>query len=42
MLGLIKMLPLLAVVGAGHMDTTLEVGKGETTIAQLEKYVVLK
>ena len=38
MLGLIKMLPLLAVVGAGAYGYhTLEVGKRETTIAQLEK-----
>tara|TARA_Y100000992_G_scaffold271682_1_gene212771 strand:- start:223 stop:645 length:423 start_codon:yes stop_codon:yes gene_type:complete len=44
MLGLIKMLPLLAVVGAGAYGYhTLEVGKRETTIAQLEKNnVVLK
>ena len=44
MLGLIKMLPLLAVVGAGaYAYHTLEVGKRETTIAQLEKNnVVLK
>ena len=44
MLGLIKMLPLLAVIGAGAYGYhTLEVGKRETTIAQLEKNnVVLK
>ena len=44
MLGLIKMLPLLAVVGAGAYGYhTLEIGKRETTIAQLEKNnVVLK
>ena len=44
MLGLIKMLPLLAVVGVGAYGYhTLEVGKRETTIAQLEKNnVVLK
>ena len=44
MLGLIKMLPLLAVVGAGAYGYhTLEVGKRETTIDQLEKNnVVLK
>ena len=44
MLGLIKMLPLLAVVGAGAYGYhTLEVGKRETTIAQLEKNnIVLK
>ena len=44
MFGLIKMLPLLAVVGAGAYGYhTLEVGKRETTIAQLEKNnVVLK
>ena len=44
MLGLIKMLPLLAVEGAGAYGyNTLEVGKRETTIAQLEKNnVVLK
>ena len=44
MLGLIKMLPLLAVVGAGAYGYhTLEVRKRETTIAQLEKNnVVLK
>ena len=44
MLGLIKMLPLLAVVGAGAYGYhTLEIGKKETTIAQLEKNnVVLK
>ena len=44
MLGLIKMLPLLAFVGAGAYGYhTLEVGKRETTIAQLEKNnVVLK
>lgn len=38
MLGLIKMLPLLAVVGAGAYGYhTLEIGKRETAIAQLEK-----
>ena len=44
MLGLIKMLPLLAVVGAGAYGYhTLEIGKRETAIAQLEKNnVVLK
>ena len=44
MLGLIKMLPLLAVVGAGAYGYhTLEIGKKETAIAQLEKNnVVLK
>ena len=44
MLGLIKMLPLLAVIGAGAYGYhTLEIGKRETTIAQLEKNnVVLK
>ena len=44
MLGLIKMLPLLAVVGAGAYGYhTLEVEKRETTIAQLEKNnVILK
>ena len=44
MLGLIKMLPLLAVVGAGACGYhTLEIGKRETAIAQLEKNnVVLK
>ena len=44
MLGLIKMLPLLAVVGAGAYGYhTLEIGKRETTIGQLEKNnVVLK
>ena len=44
MLGLIKMLPLLAVVGAGAYGYhTLEIGKRETTIAQLEKNnIVLK
>ena len=44
MLGLIKMLPLLAVVGAGAYGYhTLESGKRETAIAQLEKNnVVLK
>ena len=44
MLGLIKMLPLLAVVGAGAYGYhTLEIGKRETTIVQLEKNnVVLK
>ena len=44
MLGLIKMRPLLAVVGVGAYGYhTLEVGKRETTIAQLEKNnVVLK
>ena len=44
MLGLIKMLPLIAVVGAGAYGYhTLEIGKRETAIAQLEKNnVVLK
>ena len=44
MLGLIKMLPLLAIVGAGAYGYhTLEIGKRETAIAQLEKNnVVLK
>ena len=44
MLGLIKMLPLLAVVGAGAYGYhTLEISKRETAIAQLEKNnVVLK
>tara|TARA_Y100000004_G_scaffold152765_1_gene176054 strand:+ start:110 stop:532 length:423 start_codon:yes stop_codon:yes gene_type:complete len=44
MLGLIKMLPLLAVVGAGAYGYhTLEIGKRETAIAQLERNnVVLK
>ena len=44
MLGLIKMLPLLAVVGAGAYGyNTLEIGKRETAIAQLERNnVVLK
>ena len=44
MLGLIKMLPLLAVVGVGAYGYhTLEIGKRETAIAQLEKNnVVLK
>ena len=44
MLGLIKMLPLLAVVGAGAYGYhTLEIGKRETAIAQLEKNnIVLK
>ena len=43
MLGLIKMLPLLAVVGAGAYGYhTLEVGKRETTIAQLEKNNVVQ
>lgn len=44
MLGLIKMLPVLAVVGAGAYGYhTLEIGKRETAIAQLEKNnVVLK
>ena len=44
MLGLIKMLPLLTVVGAGAYGYhTLEIGKRETAIAQLEKNnVVLK
>ena len=44
MLGLIKMLPLLAVVGAGAYGYhNLEIGKRETAIAQLEKNnVVLK
>ena len=38
MLGLIKALPLLAVVGAGAYGYhTLEIGKRETTIAQLER-----
>ena len=41
MLGLIKMLPLLAVVGAGAYGYhTLEIGKRETAIAQLEKNTV--
>ncbi len=44
MLGLIKMLPLIVVVGAGaYVYHTLEIGKRETAIAQLEKNnVVLK
>ena len=44
MLGLIKMLPLIAVVSAGAYGYhTLEIGKRETAIAQLEKNnVVLK
>ena len=44
MLGLIKMLPLLAIVGAGAYGYhTLEIGKRETAIAQLERNnVVLK
>ncbi len=44
MLGLIKMLPLIVVVGAGAYGYhTLEIGKRETAIAQLEKNnVVLK
>ena len=38
MLGLIKMLPLLAIVGAGAYGYhTLEIGKKDVLIAQLEK-----